>query len=410
MRPSQIPVLQRACTCPGTTFTQDGPTVAQGVAPPIVHDVIESPGTQLDHQTRDFFEPGFGRDLSGVRVHTGDRAAASARTVGAAAYAVGPHVVFGTSGLAPHTEAGRRLLAHELTHVLQRPSSSVPARGALEVGEPTSPREREADEVAVAINDESAAHVQRSGLGPVNGSRVLPVSAVPSTVIQRNGDPKKAPSPAPPLPAKPQALLISTTSAPTEKNCGGYEWHTSWLLAKDSDAGGHIVQHIVVDYDIQNFLNMDITAGVVKKHWNYWEAWPVKAGEGTARMIPPTPVPAVGPAPAPHGTAPVTKGGKPAPNFPVPYSAGDDTFGDPETGGGTKGKIVVTGNAKFYEGLVALPPHFIANNPDTQARSLPSTTTDPKLAGGTPDVDHNLTVEWDCRFSISKTKIVSHKP
>ncbi len=120
---------------------------AQGAAPPIVHDVIDSPGTPLDRQTRDFFESRFDRDLSGVRVHTDDRAAASAEAVGATAYAVGPHIVFGTGGFAPRTEAGRRLLAHELTHVLQSPGTSVPARGTLEIGAHDALSESRAHEV-----------------------------------------------------------------------------------------------------------------------------------------------------------------------------------------------------------------------------------------------------------------------
>jgi hypothetical protein len=210
------------------------------------------------------------------------------------------------------------------------------------------------------------------------------------------------PETAPPVAQK---LLIKNESGPTEMDCGGYSWATSWLLAKNSPAGGHIVQHIAVDYDVRNFFGSDITATVVKKkHWNYWEAWAVNAGEGAARMIPP-----VSPQPGP-GSPPATKGGTPAPSFPVPYSAGTDTFADPDSGRGTSGKIVVSGDAQFYEGLIKLPPDFVSNNPDTQARALPSTTTDPKFTGGTSNVDHDLTVEWDCRFTKSKTKIVSHRP
>jgi len=217
------------------------------------------------------------------------------------------------------------------------------------------------------------------------------------------------PATAPPVAQK---LLIKNGSGPTATDCGGYSWTTSWLLAKDSPAGGHVVQHIVVDYDVKNLFGSDITTSVVKKkHWNYWEAWAVNAGEGTARMIPPVgPQPAPGSPPVTPVSPPVTKGGKPAPSFPVPYSAGTDMFGDPDSGAGTSGKIVVSGDAQFYEGLVKLPADFVSSNPDTQAQALPSTTTDPKFTGGTPNVDHDLTVEWDCKFAKSKTKIVSHKP
>src|SRR3546814_3269427 len=64
-------------------------------------------------------EPRFGSDFSRVRVHDDGHAAASARAVGALAYAVGSHVVFDTQQYAPGTPAGRHLLAHELAHTLQ---------------------------------------------------------------------------------------------------------------------------------------------------------------------------------------------------------------------------------------------------------------------------------------------------
>ena len=94
------------------------------VAPPIVHDVLSSPGQPLDPATRSFMEPRFGHNFSGVRVHTDGRAAASARDVSANAYTVGRNVVFGAGRFAPETHEGRRLIAHELTHVVQQSGSS----------------------------------------------------------------------------------------------------------------------------------------------------------------------------------------------------------------------------------------------------------------------------------------------
>ena len=92
--------------------------------PSIVNRVLHSPGQPLDRSARAFFEPRFGRDLSSVRVHTGSLAAASAQAVSARAYAVGSHVVFGPHEYAPGTAAGRRLLAHELSHVVQSSGAS----------------------------------------------------------------------------------------------------------------------------------------------------------------------------------------------------------------------------------------------------------------------------------------------
>ncbi len=61
--------------------------------PPIVHEVLSSPGQSLDTGTRAFMEPRFGHDFSGVRVHTDAGAAESARAVNALAYTVGQDVV-----------------------------------------------------------------------------------------------------------------------------------------------------------------------------------------------------------------------------------------------------------------------------------------------------------------------------
>jgi hypothetical protein len=93
--------------------------------PPIVHTVLNSGGGQpLDTTTRNFMEPRFGHDFSQVRVHTDEQAAESVRAVNALAYTVGRDVVFGEGQYAPGTSGGHRLLAHELTHVVQQSQSS----------------------------------------------------------------------------------------------------------------------------------------------------------------------------------------------------------------------------------------------------------------------------------------------
>ncbi|HEX6940370.1 MAG TPA: DUF4157 domain-containing protein [Longimicrobiales bacterium] len=97
-------------------------------APPIVHAVLAAPGRPLDPGTRDAMERRFGH----VRVHTDGRAAESARAVDAVAYTVGRDVVFGAGRYAPDTARGRRLLAHELAHVVQQQQGSAAGgRGAL---------------------------------------------------------------------------------------------------------------------------------------------------------------------------------------------------------------------------------------------------------------------------------------
>jgi uncharacterized protein DUF4157 len=89
-------------------------------APPSVHAALRSPGEPLDAATRAYFEPRFGRDFSGVRVHADAAAAQSARDVNAHAYTVGQNIAFDSGRFAPGSQAGRRLLAHELAHVAQQ--------------------------------------------------------------------------------------------------------------------------------------------------------------------------------------------------------------------------------------------------------------------------------------------------
>jgi hypothetical protein len=105
-------------------------TGVQAAAPPVVHEVLRSPGQPLDLTTRGFMEPPFGHDFSQVRVHTDARAADSACAVHASAYTVGHDIVFASGRYTPHSSAGRGLLAHELTHVVQQARGGRAMSGA----------------------------------------------------------------------------------------------------------------------------------------------------------------------------------------------------------------------------------------------------------------------------------------
>jgi len=143
--------------------------------PEIVHDVLGSPGQPLDAATRSFFEPRFGHDFSGVRVHTDARAAESARTVNALAYTVGRDVVFGSGQYAPGAAAGRRLLGHELAHAVQQSESQIAAPINLTVAAADTKGEREAEAVEAALPLDRPLH---SGLADRSGP-----------MIQRKDDP-----------------------------------------------------------------------------------------------------------------------------------------------------------------------------------------------------------------------------
>lgn len=93
---------------------------ARTAVPAIARQVLEDPGQALDTAIRVGMESRFGHDFSRVRVHADRTAADAASALGADAYTVGQHVVFGAGGYAPGTDKGSRLLIHELTHVMQQ--------------------------------------------------------------------------------------------------------------------------------------------------------------------------------------------------------------------------------------------------------------------------------------------------
>lgn len=196
LTPAPTRLLQRKCACGGapgvdgecaecrakrlarqsSTTGQSSPTTV----PTIVHDALNSPGQPLDTGTRTFMEPRFGHDFSQVRVHTDARAAESARSVNASAYTVGRDIVFGTARYEPGTMEGKRLLAHELTHVVQQSAAiqrSIQQKGVQESGSIQSEQfELQARDVARQVIDNasvttpissigSSSHLQREQLG-----------------------------------------------------------------------------------------------------------------------------------------------------------------------------------------------------------------------------------------------------
>jgi hypothetical protein len=88
------------------------------VVPASVDQALASPSMPLEPTLRQDMEQRFGHDFSRVRVHSDAAAEQSARDVDADAYTVSHHIVFGAGRFAPGTTEGRRLLAHELTHVV----------------------------------------------------------------------------------------------------------------------------------------------------------------------------------------------------------------------------------------------------------------------------------------------------
>jgi Domain of unknown function (DUF4157) len=101
---------------------------SSAVNPARAQQVLERPGRPLDAETRRFFEPRFGRDFGHVRVHDDAESASAARDIAADAFTHRSDIAFGGGRYAPATPNGRRLLAHELAHVVQQrsPAAGLP--------------------------------------------------------------------------------------------------------------------------------------------------------------------------------------------------------------------------------------------------------------------------------------------
>jgi hypothetical protein len=168
--------LRRTCDCGGscedcrkekvqrTAKNAAGP----GYAPASVHQVLASSARSLPLSAQAFFQSRFRHDFSHVRVHTDEAAAHSAAQVNALAYTVGDHVVFGAGQYSPSSDPGRKLLAHELVHVVQQSAAGAASpQNKLAVGTVDDPAEDEAEALASAA------------FGP--GAHSAPAHATPSS-------------------------------------------------------------------------------------------------------------------------------------------------------------------------------------------------------------------------------------
>lgn len=126
-----VPVAKLSVSSPGDLHEQQAERLAEQVTRlpgPLIQrsaGTMPASGAALPNELRSYFEPRFGHDFSRVRVHTDARAARSAQALGAQAYTLGNDMVLGAGQYAPHTGAGRQLLAHELAHVVQQDKGGV---------------------------------------------------------------------------------------------------------------------------------------------------------------------------------------------------------------------------------------------------------------------------------------------
>src|SRR6185436_10005211 len=116
-----------------------------------IQPALEEESRPLDPPARSEMESRFGRSFDDVRIHTGSTAASSTAELGANAYTVGSDVVFGAGRYDPRGFEGRRVLAHELAHVVQNRLSGRGFAPDIGASSPSDHSEREATEVADAV-------------------------------------------------------------------------------------------------------------------------------------------------------------------------------------------------------------------------------------------------------------------
>lgn len=174
------PAVQRACAeCEDELVSRkplagaaSGRANAEQISPDAQAGIeaLRGRGQPLPPGTRRFFEGRLGYDFERVRVHTDGAAAQTAASIGAAAYTLGQDVVFGAGRYSPDSAAGRALLAHELTHVVQQSGGAHARRGSVAADTPARA------EIATAHSAPAPLRVARQRVPPPGGAQ--PVSSI----------------------------------------------------------------------------------------------------------------------------------------------------------------------------------------------------------------------------------------
>jgi hypothetical protein len=150
---------------------------------PVLDVVGRGTGLPVDDRVLSEMEYAFGQDFSDVRVHTGPLASESAASVQASAFTVGNEIVFADSQFSPTTAGGQRLLAHELSHVVQQrqgPVDGTPWAGGIAVSDPSDRFERAAE-----IEADRAIATLAAPREHADQDQTTRASALPQSVVQR---------------------------------------------------------------------------------------------------------------------------------------------------------------------------------------------------------------------------------
>lgn len=175
---------------------------------------------------------------------------------------------------------------------------------------------------------------------------------------------------------KKPAIKIETVRGPEAnpvEDCGGFSWDVTYTLDEASPKGGWFVQKVIFKTDHDPCKDPKVSVEVT-----YWEAWEVKAGKKIENE-------------------------RDQGNYDY-----DDRYWMPDRPN-HKGVNSITGELNFFEGLT-LPDDFKANNPKTYAGGLRATTTKPAFWKDKNNLDHSITVTWNCCDTTGKTKKITSVP
>ena len=163
--------------------------------PPSAPINLSTGGSHLPEQVRQRMETAMGHDFSHVRIHTGGTAGAQAKQINAHAFTAGSHIYFGSGEFQPGTTQGDRLIAHELTHVIQHDEHRLSLPGTdQEVSRPTDPTEVEAyaNEKEVLSELQTVDAALAEGIGDVSMEPARTTGEIVETVA--SGAAAQAPS------------------------------------------------------------------------------------------------------------------------------------------------------------------------------------------------------------------------
>ncbi len=158
LKPLSITSLQRKCAhCEEQKVNRKEINREETTADSSVENYIgslSSSGQQLSNEVRNFYEPRFGYDFSNVKVHTDSIAAKSAQSINALAYTSGNNIVFNNGQYSPNSDSGKRLMGHELTHVVQQTTQIQRKPTTVTNEEPTEEIRKEFAEIQKRFSEE----------------------------------------------------------------------------------------------------------------------------------------------------------------------------------------------------------------------------------------------------------------